>query len=244
MGRWLEQYKGLVFGILVALTGGLAVWWYLNQSSGPTPATALNIILPTETPTSSPTATETASPTSTNTPTPAPTNTPQPLRVYISGAVNKPGVYFVQPGSIISDVIVLAEGAIETADLEVVNLAIQLKDQQQIHIPTQADNLPTPPVISSGVDATPTPPPTLPPKAANSQITPANPASTTGNLINLNTASAAELEIIKGIGPATAEKIIAYREANGGFKSIEEIVEVKGIGPVTLEKMRAQITVD
>lgn len=62
--------------------------------------------------------------------------------------------------------------------------------------------------------------------------------------ININTASSKELETISGIGPARAEDIIIYREANGGFATISEIQNIKGIGPATFEKMRDQITVE
>ena len=62
-----------------------------------------------------------------------------------------------------------------------------------------------------------------------------------GDKININTANQEELEILPGIGPAKAGDIISYREANGGFKSIEEIQNVKGIGEATFEKMREQI---
>jgi len=61
--------------------------------------------------------------------------------------------------------------------------------------------------------------------------------------VNLNTASASELDVLPGIGPAYAQRIIDYREANGGFKSIEEVENVKGIGPKTFEKMKDLITI-
>ena len=81
------------------------------------------------------------------------------------------------------------------------------------------------------------------PAAAPTASTLAAPG-TTGLLINVNTASAAELESLPGIGPKTAEAIIAYREEHGPFATIEAITDVKGIGPATLEKMRALITIN
>lgn len=68
--------------------------------------------------------------------------------------------------------------------------------------------------------------------------------NTAAILVNINTAAAAELESLPGIGPKTAEAIIAYRDEHGPFASIEAITEVKGIGPATLEKLRALITID
>lgn len=80
---------------------------------------------------------------------------------------------------------------------------------------------------------------------AASPITNTSPASTSaGSLVNINTGTAAELESLPGIGPKTAEAIIAYREEHGPFATIDAITEVKGIGPATLEKLRALITVD
>lgn len=81
--------------------------------------------------------------------------------------------------------------------------------------------------------------------AATSPTTDTLPASgAAGHLVNINTANAAELESLPGIGPKTAEAIIAYREEHGPFATVEAITEVKGIGPATLEKMRALITID
>lgn len=78
---------------------------------------------------------------------------------------------------------------------------------------------------------------------SNQPANPTQPAQPDDGLIDLNTASAAELDDIKGVGPATAEKIIALREQRGGFTSVDELLDVPGIGPKTLEKMRPQITV-
>jgi len=68
-------------------------------------------------------------------------------------------------------------------------------------------------------------------------------SSETSGMININTASASELDSLPGIGSTYAQRIIDYREANGGFSSIEEIENVKGIGPATFEKMKDQITI-
>jgi competence protein ComEA len=108
-----------------------------------------------------------------------------------------------------------AGGATSEADLEAINLALELQDQQQVYVPRQGE---TPPPISSGDD------PAMP-------------------LVNINTATAADLETLPGIGPVTAGHIIAYREANGPFESIEEIQNVERIGPVTFEGLKALITI-
>lgn len=63
------------------------------------------------------------------------------------------------------------------------------------------------------------------------------------NAVNLNTASVQELETLHGVGPATASRIVEYREANGGFKSAEELIEVRGIGQKKYEKMKEQVSI-
>jgi competence protein ComEA len=76
-------------------------------------------------------------------------------------------------------------------------------------------------------------------------VTPAPPAATAaGRLININSASASELELLPGVGPAMAGRIIEYRRQNGRFRSVDSLDEVKGIGPRTLEKLRPLIRVD
>lgn len=80
--------------------------------------------------------------------------------------------------------------------------------------------------------------------SATASATAAPPAGGSVTLININTASAAELESLPSIGPKTAAAIIAYREEHGPFATVEALTDVKGIGPATLEKLRALITID
>lgn len=155
-------------------------------------------------------------PTSTRVPTP----TPSPIRVYVSGAVNDPAVYELELGSIVQDAIDAAGGPVSDADLEGINLALELKDQQQVHVPREGEASP-PPVVSGG----------------------ASEEEAKGAAVNINTATAVELEKLPGVGPVTAEKIVEYREENGPFESIEEIQDVPGIGEKTFEGMEGMIIV-
>jgi competence protein ComEA len=152
--------------------------------------------------------------------------------------VHKPDVYFLTPGSIIKDVISAAGGATEEADLEVVNQALELKDQQHIHIPAKAEALPTPPVVEGGVS----PQSTEQPAGGEGQSQGSAPSSS--DKINLNSATIEQLDLLPGIGPAIAQRIIDYRQAKGPFAAIEDITNVKGIGPATFEKLKDLITVD
>jgi len=256
MDAWLNQNKNSIFAgvvILFIIGGGFV---YLNQPepepiaiTTPEPTSTSTFTptvtpIPTETPT--PTATSTSTPTVTNTPTmtltPSSTPTTKPIRVYISGQVNQPNVYYLPPGSLITDVVRLAGGATEEADLVVINLALELKDQQQIHIPSKADKLPTPELITGGIDAPPPPTsaeevqaivasmatPTLPPSPPTSppQSTVPPPATLPpiSAIININSATAVELESLSGIGTVIAQRIIDYRTINGPFPNTESIM--------------------
>lgn len=169
-----------------------------------------------------PTATATVTPTVTVTP------TPLPVEVYVTGEVNEPESRHTLPaGSRVEDAIEAAGGATEFADLSRVNLAAVLLDGDQIHVP----RLPEPTLEGEEPTVAPTDePPTPTPNAPR--------------LINLNTATAEELETLPRIGPALAADIIAYREENGDFTSIEQIMDVPRIGEATFEGFRELVTVD
>jgi len=137
-------------------------------------------------------------------------------------------VYILPPGSIIKDAISAAGGATSKANLDVVNQAQELKDQQHIHIPAQSDNLPTPSVVEGGVSEV---------KAAP-QATPAP------TKVNVNTASLQTLELLPGIGPAIAQRIVDYRSEYGAFTTPEDIMKVKGIGQGTFDKFKDMIVVE
>lgn len=164
------------------------------------------------------------------TPTVTPTLTPSPLAVYVSGEVERPAVYTLPPGSRMSDALAAAGGPTAKADLTRLNLARRLQDEEQVYVPAKGESPPPSPI-----------PPATPPPATSQA--PSSPAEPPGK-ININTATAAELESLPRIGPALAERIIEYREANGPFASIEEIMNVKGIGPATFEQIKDMITVE
>ena len=165
---------------------------------------------------SAPVVISTISPTSL----PAPTPTPSPIRIYVSGAVQQAAVYELPPESIVQDALNAAGGATSDADIESINLALELQDQQQIHVPRQGEASP-PPSVSGGTSE----------------------SGATQEMININTATAGELGKLPRVGPVTAQHIIDHRATNGSFKTIDDIQDVSGIGPATFEGFQEMITV-
>lgn len=151
------------------------------------------------------------------------TPTPAPIVVFVSGEVGSPGVYTLPPESRVVDAITAAGGLNPEADASAVNQAILLEDGMQVHIPTVAEAS-TPVPLSSGNGNGSSP-------------------ETSGKL-NINTATAAELETLPEIGPALAEAIIRHRETNGTFESVDELLDVSGIGDATLNAIRELVTVE
>lgn len=220
-GRWLE-WLTLVVGLGVLGVVGVLL---LNQSR-PTPI----VIQPA--PSATPLPPPTASP------------TPAPLIVYVNGAVRAPGLYTLPPGSRVAEALAAAGGLRPDAFGDGVNLAAPLSDGLQIFIATrsQADEqqLDTQLIQRSGVIALPT----VPEVAADADGSATAPAASAGGKVNINTADSALLDTLPGIGPATAQKIIDYRETVGPFQTIEEILNVAGIGEAKFAAIRELITVE
>jgi competence protein ComEA len=154
-----------------------------------------------------------------------PPPTPAPLQVYVVGAVAAPGVYSLPAGSRVKEAVEAAGGALPEANLQAINLAALLEDGAKVSIPStliHTDEPPLPPSRASG---------TMPP-------------SEKSGLININTATQAELESLPGIGSVIAQRIIAYRQANGPFSKIEDLLNVPDIGPKTFENIKNLITVE
>src|SRR5919204_4616855 len=136
--------------------------------------------------------------------------------VDVAGAVRNPGVYEFAEGERVIDAIERAGGPLPKADVSVLNLAAPLADGTQILVPTSAPPGSTP---TTGV-----------------------PGSSAGGLLNINTATETDLETLSGIGEVLAATIIEYREQNGPFASVDDLLDVSGIGPATLEEIRDQVT--
>jgi competence protein ComEA len=146
--------------------------------------------------------------------------TPEPLWVHVCGAVSLPGVYQLPPGSILQQAVDAAGGPTSSAEMSTLNLASQLRDGQQVYVPKLDE--PLVPITSGSTSANPGLP---------------------EQLVNINTASASELDLLPGIGPSLAQKIIEHRETYGPFTSIDDLINVSGIGPAKLEDLRHLITI-
>jgi competence protein ComEA len=140
-----------------------------------------------------------------------------PLIVDVTGWVHRPGVYQFAPGDRVVDAVERAGGARPGADLSVLNLAAPLTDGTQVVVVKEGATS-----GSTGSDGS---------------------GTTEGGIINVNTATATELEALSGIGEVLAAAIVDYRTDNGPFTSVDQLEDVSGIGPATLEEIRDQVTV-
>ena len=144
--------------------------------------------------------------------------------VQVAGAVNVPGVYRLLPGSRVFEAVAAAGDFREDADEQAVALAAQLFDGCRVYVPRLGETVPGgvvgPAESSAGLSG----------DVAG--------GGATGGLVSLNSASTEELDTLPGIGPSLAQQIVSYREAQGPFRSIDQLTEVPGIGPAKLELIR------
>ena len=136
------------------------------------------------------------------------------ILIHVAGKVKTPGVYPLLQGSRVADAIKAAGGALKGVDTSEINLARVLVDGEQIYV------------------------------GYVSKLSATNPKSTkkfTGT-ININRATKPEFDSLAGIGPVIAARIVTYRNQNGSFMAIEDLLKVSGVGPKTLEKIRSRLT--
>lgn len=148
------------------------------------------------------------------------------LVVHVAGAVMNPGVHTVASGGRVHDAVAAAGGPRADADLHRLNLAGPVADGARVYVPAVGETTP-PPVI----DGTIGPP-------ASQTGAPSGSAGGSGQQLSLSTATSLELQELPGVGPSTAEAIIAHREANGPFATVDGLLDVRGIGPAKLSALR------
>lgn len=148
-----------------------------------------------------------------------PTQTPTPtlVVVHVAGAVRSPGLIQTTAAARVADAIAAAGGAAPDAELDRINLAAPVADGQQIYVPVAGEALPPSASPAAGTD------PTGP--------------------VDINTATAQQLDSLPGVGPTTAANIVAHRDANGPFANVSALEDVPGIGPAKLAQLRDLVTV-
>jgi competence protein ComEA len=142
--------------------------------------------------------------------------------VHVAGAVREPGVYRLPAGARVQDAVERAGGAKSSGDVNAINLAAKVVDGQQIVVPAR---------VRGGAASA------APGAAAGSGGT----AAVAGPPISLNNATAEQLDTLDGVGPATAQKIIAWRTRHGGFRSVADLGQVPGIGPKKLAALKDKV---
>lgn len=233
LGRPLPRpTMGWLVGAALLCAAGVACWWLLRPAAPPVesslPLAPSGAAWATSASTGAPLS---ASPSSTST-------TVADLVVQAAGALAKPGVYHLPTGARVVDLVHEAGGFTHRADTDRVNLASPLADGQRIWVPAIGQTE-APDVIagssgggggaSGGAVAGSG-------SGAGAAVTPADP-------VDLNAATAEELDALPGVGPATAAAILSYRDQNGPFSSVDDLLEVRGIGDAKLEQLRPLVRV-
>jgi competence protein ComEA len=148
--------------------------------------------------------------------------------VHVAGAVVRPGLVRLDGGMRVADAVDAAGGPRSDADLDRLNLAAPLVDGQRVWVPVVGQVEPV--AVTPGG-------PTVPGVGRGGG------AAATGAVVDLNTATLADLESLPGVGPATAQAILDHRQRVGGFRSVDDLLDVRGIGPAKLEALRDRVRV-
>lgn len=177
----------------------------------------------------------------------SPSSTASVATVHAAGAVASPGVYGVPMGARVSDVVVAAGGPVPEADLDRLNLAAKVADGDRVYVPRKGEAMPPADGGGGATDAVGGGAGTGGAGGGGSGTGSlggaAGGAGTATGPIDLNTATAEQLDTLPGIGPATAQAIVTYRTRHGRFRSVTELLEVPGIGPAKLESVRPLVKV-
>lgn len=145
----------------------------------------------------------------------SPSAAPAPVVVHVAGAVRSPGVYELAAGARVWDAVQAAGGPVADAEVDAINLARPLGDGERIYVPRRGEG---------------------PPGAGGA-------GGGDGGPLDLNTATAAQLETLPGIGPVLAARIVDYREQHGRFRSVRDLLKVAGIGPKKFASIEPHVRV-
>jgi competence protein ComEA len=204
----------------LALAAGVA-WWRAGSSRAAVPAPATEHTVPV--------GSNATTSTSANAPT---------LIVAVVGAVHAPGVVRVGAGARVFDVIAAAGGATADADLGALNLAAPVDDGTRVAVPRRGQPAPEidPGAVTGGSSGGSS-------GGGTGTGGSGGGGGASGGLVNINRATAAELEELPGVGPATAAAIISDREEHGPFPTVDDLARVRGIGPAKLEQLRDLVAI-
>lgn len=211
--EWVGAGRLLASAVVVVAVVASAYWLVR-----PPPATTESKLPYANTATTAPTSTAA---TSTNTSLVV-TDMATAMVVHVAGAVQAPGVYRLATGARVIDAVRAAGGLAADSNSDAVNLAAPLTDGERVYVPRLGEVAPV--VVSPS------------PGSGTGTSPPAGP-------VNLNTATADDLEALPGVGPATAATILAHRDQHGPFASVDDLADVRGIGPAKLDALRGLVTV-
>lgn len=224
--RWRIP-TGLVTALALVLTA-CALWSFLGSGS----SGGQSVVVTEPTSTGSSAQAQQAAARVAEQPTPVPTVSTaigasqlSTITVHVAGAVASPGVYELPAGSLVNDAVQAAGGALNDADSHALNLAEQVTGGTRIYVPRLGEEAPH-----------------IHPVEGSSAGQGSASLPTAAGLVNINTATAAELEELPKVGPVLAQSIITWRQENGGFRSVEELQHVSGIGPATYEVLAPLVT--
>ena len=211
---------GIALAVIAALAVLITIFTVIRQRPAPVASANLPPVQMVSTGVPTPAGPTTSAP-------PAPG---QAMVVSVIGLVQQPGLVTLAPDARVADAVTAAGGALRGADTVGLNLARHLADGEQIVVGLAAP-AGRPATLGSSVGG-PAPP-------ADRPAAPAKPAVP----VDLNTATAEQLDALPGVGPVTAAAIVAWRSANGRFSTVEQLGEIDGIGPARLEKLRPMVRV-
>lgn len=249
--RWRAAGTALLLVLVAA-----AAWWAVRWLTSPVPPSVGEAAASTPAAASASAGPASTDPTAPSSPDPAATaggpppetatahaatDTAEPLRVHVVGQVRRPGVVELPPGARVADAVAAAGGATRQARTERINLAAPLTDGQQVLVPDAQTDLDADATAAGQAHTGPASAPHGTDTGPPASIPTGQGTAPTGATVDLNTADAPTLETLPGVGPATAEKIIAHRESVGPYTGLQDLDAVPGIGPATLDRLAEHV---